>query len=40
MASPYGTMVFRPSLPPNHSKPTRIFPEVDAAATSLARLKT
>src|SRR5262249_21304627 len=33
-------MVFNPSLPPNHSKTTRILPLEAAAAASLALLKT
>src|SRR5262245_16509608 len=33
-------MVFSPSLPPNHSKTTRILPESCAAACRLAWLKT
>src|ERR1700676_2982059 len=40
MGSPYGTIVFRPSLPPNHSKTTRILPDWVAAAARLAWLKT
>src|SRR5688572_1315997 len=33
-------MVFSPSLPPNHSKTTRILPDCSAAASRLARFKT
>src|SRR5258706_466625 len=33
-------MVFSPSLPPNHSKTTRILPESRAAACRLAWLET
>src|SRR4029453_14443376 len=33
-------MVLSPSLPPNHSKTTRILPDCAAAAARLARLRT